>query len=58
MKVTYDGPNAAVVVHVGDGVYVGAERGDTIDVPADTGKNLLEQGWKNPNPGADKEKDA
>lgn len=55
MKVTYPGPEAALQVHLGDGIYVGAQRGETIDVPAATAKQLIAQGWKNPNPGAEKE---
>ena len=52
---TYVGPNDAVIVHVGDGHYVGASRGVPVDVPAAVGKNLLVQGWQNPDPGVEKE---
>lgn len=56
MKVTYDGPNASVEVHVGDGVYVGATHGVSVELPAAVAKGLLGNGeWKKSDPGADKE---
>jgi expansin (peptidoglycan-binding protein) len=45
MRVSYQGPNGAVTVRVGDS-YVGCARGESIDVPAEVGRNLVEQGWE------------
>lgn len=63
MKVIYDGPNPSVEVHVGDGVYVGAERGKPVDLPAKIAEGLVAGGWKKAaakpepksDPGAEKE---
>ena len=59
MKVTYDGPNPSVEVHVGDGAYVGAVRGKPVDLPAGIAASLVGTGeWKKndkSDPGAEKE---
>lgn len=42
MKVLYeDGPEAVTIPAAG----VTAQRGEPVDVPENTGKQLLEQGW-------------
>ncbi len=47
MKIIYAGANDGVQVHLGGGVYVGAARGDTVDVPADVAHALCATGeWQ------------
>lgn len=56
MKIVYQGPNDAVMVHAGDGAYIGATRGKPVDLPAALANELVANGeWKKSDPGAEKE---
>lgn len=47
MKVTYEGPQEGVVI-LSTGQTVA--RGETVEVPADVGRQLVAQGWTKPTP--------